>query len=87
MIFLTCNETHVEVSYHKRTGATTNKTKCRTSDEVTKAIRAIALQQSQGDSHTFNALIENVMCSSSMDFPDEYTKDQQIVDLCKEIRS
>lgn len=31
--------------------------------------------------------VDNFMCSSSMDFPEEYTDDPQIVALCQHIRS
>lgn len=31
--------------------------------------------------------VDNFMCSSSLDFPDEYTKSKKIIDLCDFIRN
>ncbi len=44
----------------------------RTWDELNEAVRR--RKEETGETY--------VMCSSSVDFPDEYTDDQEVIDLC-----
>lgn len=63
---------------------------CKFGDPTQKEMEVSRLCRNKADLkkffETYEVLADVCLCSSSMDFPEEYTKDRKIIDLCYRIR-
>lgn len=84
--FLTCVEDGVEF-YPFPKGESTRLRLVKTWDEFYTATQQLALAAAlEADVAEGTEIKADFMCSSSMDFPEESTTNQEVIDLCNKIR-